>query len=233
MVFSQGEPVPGNNCSSQAPDSGEKERVLEDQIVSNGMTKTGDLDDHDQDIGNFEKIALERTKNVTPFYQRVLAALIVEDEAEEFEENNGERDMSFQYNRDHSPNDTCLPVNVDDTNRVRTESNSESILGLQTQKQCAVNRFSCSGRTNLTRGTGIHSKLSNNDLLQGDHGFMHSNNGMFPSFSGYLVEGPLAEHTNASGISSIGCPYDQMSLEDKLFLELQSIGLYPETVVSI
>ncbi|XP_059433705.1 uncharacterized protein LOC132166876 isoform X4 [Corylus avellana] len=226
----QGEPVPGKNCSSQAPDSGEKERVLEEQIVSNGMTKTGDLDDHDQDIGNFEKIDLERTKNVTPFYQRVLAALIVEDEAEEFEENNGERDMSFQYNRDHSPNDTCLPVNVDDTNRVRTESNSESILGLQTQKQCAVNRFSCSGRTNLTRGTGIHSKLSNNDLFQGDHGFMHSNNGMFPSFSGYLVEGPLAEHTNASGISSIGCPYDQMSLEDKLFLELQSIGLYPETV---
>ncbi|KAF5446282.1 hypothetical protein F2P56_031919 [Juglans regia] len=219
--------VPGKNCWSQALDSGQRERSLEEKLAS------GDLDNQDRDIDTFEKFDVEMKTEATPFYQKVLSALIAEDETEEFEEKNEGRDMSFQYNRDDFSNETCLPIDVDNTNRMRTESKSESFLGLQIQKQCAINRFSCNGRTNFIRDTSIHNKLSSEDLFQENPGFMHSNKGTFPSFSEYGVDGQLAEYTNASGIFSVDCPYDQMCLEDKLLLELQSIGLYPEKVPAL
>ncbi|KAK4593328.1 hypothetical protein RGQ29_017447 [Quercus rubra] len=225
-----GAPEHGKNFLSQALDSGERQRSLQEQNVSNGLIKTGSVNDGYQEIGSVGKFDLERMTKVTPLYQRVLSALIEEEETEEFEENNGERDMSYQYSRNDSPNDTSLHIDGDHTNRAKTESESVSMLSLQTQRQCAVNRFSCNGSTNCTRGTSIHNKLSNGNLFQGDNGFLHSNIEMFPLFSDYGVDEPLAEDKNASGIFPVDCQYDQMCLEEKLVLELQSVGLYPETV---
>ncbi|XP_023881659.2 uncharacterized protein LOC111994033 isoform X2 [Quercus suber] len=226
----QGAPEHGKNFLSQALDSGERQRSLQEQNVSNGLVKTGSVNDGYQEIGTVGKFDSERMTKVTPLYQRVLSALIEEEETEEFDENNGERDMSYQYGRNDSPNDTSLHIDGDHTNRAKTESESEYMLSLQTQRQCAVNRFSCNGSTNCTRGTSIHNKLSNGNLFQGDNGFLHSNIEMFPLFSEYGVDEPLAEDKNASGIFPVDCQYDQMCLEDKLLLELQSVGLYPETV---
>nr|XP_023881659.1 uncharacterized protein LOC111994033 isoform X2 [Quercus suber] len=226
----QGAPEHGKNFLSQALDSGERQRSLQEQNVSNGLVKTGSVNDGYQEIGTVGKFDSERMTKVTPLYQRVLSALIEEEETEEFDENNGEIDMSYQYGRNDSPNDTSLHIDGDHTNRAKTESESEYMLSLQTQRQCAVNRFSCNGSTNCTRGTSIHNKLSNGNLFQGDNGFLHSNIEMFPLFSEYGVDEPLAEDKNASGIFPVDCQYDQMCLEDKLLLELQSVGLYPETV---
>lgn len=232
IPFSQGALEHGKNFLSQALDSGERQRSLQEQNVSNGLVKTGSVNDGYQDIGTVGKFDSERMTKVTPLYQRVLSALIEEEETEEFEENNGERDMSYQYSRNDSPNDTSLHIDGDHTTRAKTESESESMLSLQTQRQCAVNRFSCNGSTNCTRGTSIHNKLSNGNLFQGDNGFLHSNIEMFPLISEYGVDEPLAEDKNASGIFPVDCRYDHMCLEDKILLELQSVGLYPETVVS-
>lgn len=218
-----------NGNSVLALDSEEKERSFEEENALNRPSKSGNLDNLVQDIVTSVKFDVGRTRKVAPFYQRVLSALIVEDETEEFEENNGERDRTAQ-DSSHSLIDTCLPVDVVHTNGVRTESRSVSLLGLQTKKPCTVNRVCCNGRSDFTRGRRISNKLSTEDLFQGDHEFLHSDGAMFPLSSENGVDGPLTEYTNACGSFSIDCSYDQMCPDDRLLLELQSIGLYPEKV---
>ncbi|KAL5568604.1 hypothetical protein UlMin_025179 [Ulmus minor] len=178
--------------------------------------KEKSVQDHGLDSG--------KRKIIPPLYQRVLSALIVEDEAEEFEENCGGRLPCFQSSRYSTDADFHPP------NTVGIEFEHESVLSPQMLRQCAVDRFSCNGSSTYTKSSSISNQLFNNGLLEIDQGVPQFDNGMFTEFSENGVDGPVSIYTNASGISSIECPYEQMCLEDKLLLELQSVGLYPEMV---
>ena len=162
---------------------GGKEKSLQDQVL-----------DSDTLCGRYSA----RSKKVRPLYQRVLSALIVEDETEEFEENNGGRITSFQYGGDYPSDAKYVSIDVEPRNMVRFEFEYEPISCTQTLKQHAVYNVSCNGNSTFSNG----------------------------------VDEPLPICTNASRISSFDCPYEKMCLEDKLVLELESIGLYLETVVS-
>ncbi|PON33076.1 spectrin beta chain, brain [Parasponia andersonii] len=198
------------NFESQAHASG-KGRSLQDQVL---------------DLDTVGKLNSERRKNVPPLYQRVLSALIMDDETEEFEEDRGGRVTCFQHSVGQFSSDTDFKQ----SNMVGFEFEGESIFDPRTLRQCAVDRFSCNGRGNITKGTHIHKELFSNNSLNGDQGVPRLDNGSFTESFEDGVGGTLSIHPNATGISSIDYPYEQMSMEDKLLLELQSVGLYPEIV---
>ena len=102
----------------------------------------------------------------------------------------------------------------------------KSELDLKTS-QIAARRFSCNGRS---RRDG---QSFNADVHQEDHGYQQLNNGYIPELHENGLDGPLGMPLKESNVSVFNCQYEQMSVEDRLMLELQSIGLYPETVVYI
>lgn len=202
------------NFESQALASGGKERSLQDQVLVLDTVS--------------ERFNSERNRNVPPLYQRVLSALIMDDETEEFEEGRGGKVTRLQHNFE-----TFSDADFEQRNMVGFEFEGESIFDPQTLQQCAVDRFSCNGNGNITKGTPTHNQFFSNNLVKGGQGVPHLDNGSFTEFSEDVVVGPLSICTSASGISSFDCSYEQMCMEDKLLLELQSVGLYPEIVVSL
>ncbi|KAL5735172.1 hypothetical protein ACOSP7_033033 [Xanthoceras sorbifolium] len=200
--------------------SGEKERNLPDQIQSKGLL---DLANQVQANGDFVgRLDSERKNEDTPLYQRILSALIAEDENEEFEENGG---GIYNYCRDDSPVDTCLLIDAESRKRDRIQFEYDSMLG-QVQKQCLL---SCNGDTTFNGGRSIQN-MYNDDFSNGGSGLMHGETRIFSEFSENGGNGPRAVHTDASSISSPDCQYEHMCLKDKLMLELQSIGLYLESL---
>ncbi|XP_065870309.1 uncharacterized protein [Euphorbia lathyris] len=176
---------------------------------------------------------LEGIDQLTPLYQRVLSALIVEDECEEeFEENNEGRNISFQNNRDRPPGDSYFAIEFDPRNKDRMDFHYDSMLGLgfQTDKLSAVDDFSCHGNGTVNRASSVyHNQLHIDDCFQGDQGFLISKLTEFPKYLGDS-NGMLSAETNASVISTFDCQYQQTCLEERLLMELQSIGLHLEKV---
>ncbi|KAK3228498.1 hypothetical protein Dsin_000379 [Dipteronia sinensis] len=207
--------------------SGEKERSLLDQFQAKGPARILDLGDQIQANGDFVGRLDSDSKNEdTPLYQRVLSALIAEDETEEFEENSGGR---YTYSRDDFPGSTCLLIDAESRKRDRIQFEYDSMLG-QVQKQCSFDGLSCNGDTTFNRGRSIEN-VYNDDFSNGGSGLMHGETRIFSEFSENAGNGTRAAvHTSASSISSLDCQYEQMCLRDKLMLELQSIGLYLESV---
>lgn len=197
-MFPQGDVVHEQNFASQAHVSGGKTDILQDQVFSS-----------DTLCGRLES---ERSKKFPDLCQRVLSALIIDDETEEFEENNGGRIISFGYSEDYPSDATFMPIDDYDP---------------QTLKQHAVMNVSCNGTSSFSKGRGIHNPLFDHGLLKEDQGVVHLDNGVLNESSKNGADVPLPICTNASGIS-----YEKMCLNDRVLLELQSIGLYPETVVS-
>ncbi|KAJ6349886.1 hypothetical protein OIU78_006136 [Salix suchowensis] len=206
----------------------EGEKNLQDQNPPKTLARISDLVDPDQD--NSAVCGGSRTRNkATPLYQRVLSALIVEDGSEEFAENSGGRDISFQCTGDTSPGNDCLSMDFEPGNTNGIDFNYESMLGFQSQKQSSVDGFSCNGSSTTNRTGGFHNNSCNDHLVQGGNGFMHSKTGMFPGIFENSDE-KSAIHSNVFNMSAYDCHYEQLGLEEKLLMELQSVGLYPETV---
>ncbi|XP_021730540.1 uncharacterized protein LOC110697476 [Chenopodium quinoa] len=168
--------------------------------LDNGMTesaKTGDFINHFQDYDSSCRgsDSQKGPNSLTPLYHRVLSALIVEDDFEDFEEN-------------HFLSNAASVANRDDP--------------------CMADRISCNGNANH-RFSNIHVPM-HDEIEEDDYGFTYSVGQAGPVLHRNDTNGSLAIHMNASGNSSFECEYDQMCMDDKLLLELQSIGLYPETV---
>ncbi|KAM1702834.1 hypothetical protein ACFX1Q_028156 [Malus domestica] len=211
-----GDIVHEENFLSKTLISGPYKCNVQDQIQKGGVS-CGQLDS-------------EGMKKVPPLYQRVLSALIMEDDIEEFEKDIHWRTMSLQYNGDNSPGVTCASINVEPRNRIGIQFANNTDLGLQTLKQCSIDSYPYNGDSGFMNATGICNQLYSNDYSKVDFGVLRSESGMFPVFSENGADGLLHVGTNSPRISSSDCPYEQMPLEDRLLLELQSVGLYQETV---
>lgn len=217
---------------SQTHASGEREKNQMNQIGSKESARSENLVDQfqDGDAAICGRLNAERRFNkVTPLYQRVLSALIIEDETEE-EENGGQRNMSVQYSRDDSSAGACLNVDIDPQRRDEMESEYDSVLGLRLQNIYSPDKFSCNGSTTFNKAPTVFNPSCSDDLLHGVHSSKHSDVGSLSDIFHDCLDVPQAVQPNGSGISSFEFRYEQMSLEDKLLLELHSIGLNPETV---
>ncbi|XP_057789312.1 uncharacterized protein LOC131006156 isoform X2 [Salvia miltiorrhiza] len=161
---------------------------------------------------------------VTPLYQRVLSALIEEDEIEESEETGFGRPII-------SVTDSCLLIGAD-SKHINKRDLCEPLFGVQTPKNGNHIIFSCNGNTDFARNAGSEDRLSNGELHQRDGGYMHSEVEVLVRLSrcDYVPESP---QTKNCGVSSFHHQYEQMSFEEKLVLELQSIGLFVEAVPAL
>ncbi|OVA06005.1 hypothetical protein BVC80_1707g111 [Macleaya cordata] len=219
-----GELVPDEVASSQPSVSRERQGIQSNGIGSSDSARCVGLVDQLQCVDTLSgKFQTERKfEMVTPLYERVLSALIGEDEMEEFDHSRERRNSSFLYVSDGSPS----------TNGDRVESEIESEVDFRPQKPCLLDSFSCDGSTasNSFRSSSIRNSSYNDELCQGNDSLVHSEFGAISRYGQSNLDGSQPLHTDVSGISSVECQYEQMSLDDKLLLELHSIGLYPETV---
>ncbi|KAL1542286.1 hypothetical protein AAHA92_26404 [Salvia divinorum] len=161
---------------------------------------------------------------VTPLYQRVLSALIEEDEIEESEETGFGMPII-------SVTDPCLLIGAD-SKHINKRDLCEPLFGVQTPKNGNHIIFSCNGNTDFNMGHGSGDHLSNGDLHQIDSGYVHSEVEVLVRLSrcDYVPEAP---QTKNCGVSSFHHQYEQMSFEEKLVLELQSIGLFVEAAPAL
>ncbi|KAK6144664.1 hypothetical protein DH2020_021484 [Rehmannia glutinosa] len=167
----------------------------------------------------------KRCDIVTPLYQRVLSALIMEDEIEEIEENGFGRPRS-------SFNDSQNLIGAESKHIDKLDL-CEPMFGAQTPKTGNAHIiFSCNGNADFDRSPSAQDRLCNGELLQRDGGYMHSEVEVLVRLSrcDYVLQ---SLQTNNCGISSFDCQYEQMCVEDKLILELQSVGLFMEAVPAL
>ncbi|GAA0166775.1 hypothetical protein LIER_21855 [Lithospermum erythrorhizon] len=160
-----------------------------------------------------------------PLYQRVLSALITDDE--EFAQT-GVRSYEMQQNAVwNSPRETHYLVNSESNLGVELEP----IVGVQVPKNGTTNRFiGCNGYANHSRYHDIPYSSCNGKLVEGDGEKEHSNDDAPGSLVQYNYAGPTSFQERSGSVSPFDCQYDQMPFEEKLLLELRSVGLYPETV---
>ncbi|CAI8616229.1 unnamed protein product [Vicia faba] len=206
-------------------------------VVINKKTTQGSEDKRrshcDEESTKFEVVGgrndMERMDKVTPLFQRLLCALIEEDENEELYPQSEAKNISRQCASDDSHCGSCNQVDFEPKNRDRTESEVESQVDFQIQKNCIVDRLSCNKSTtsNTFRYPNTPSSLQSTGVWQGDEEFSLSD----ITHTGEICSNDLdqlqPELSNPS-FPSPDCEYQLMSLDDRLLLELQSIGIYPE-----
>ncbi|XP_026425084.1 uncharacterized protein LOC113321394 isoform X2 [Papaver somniferum] len=160
------------------------------KLNGNGLSISGKASDSLTQSQEFDTLCgmldTEGYEKVNPLYQRVLSALIGEDEMDD-NDHVSEGQEFFHYASDDSP---CITFGSECKDADTLESDLDS-----------------SGEL-INSDTGTASGFDENHL------------GGSPSFS----------NSSASAISSSDCQYQLMCLDDKLMLELQSIGLHPERV---
>ncbi|RZC76210.1 hypothetical protein C5167_000312 [Papaver somniferum] len=160
------------------------------KLNGNGLSISGKASDSLTQSQEFDTLCrmldTEGYEKVNPLYQRVLSALIGEDEMDD-SDHVSEGQEFFHYASDDSP---CITFGSECKDADTLESDLDS-----------------SGEL-INSDTGTTSGFDENHL------------GGSPSFS----------NSSASAISSSDCQYQLMCLDDKLMLELQSIGLHPERV---
>ncbi|XP_012079784.1 uncharacterized protein LOC105640155 isoform X2 [Jatropha curcas] len=174
------------------------------------------------------KVDMGRLEKGAPLYQRVLSALIEEDESEEFSIHGEVKSMSLHYASDDSHCGSCNLIDIEPKDRDRVESEVESKLSFQNQKNCLLDRLSCdkSVASNTIRNPSMCNSLYSNEQWPGDDEFSHSDIG----HASEICLNDLGQELNASCFPSSDHKYQLMCLDDRVLLELQSMGLCPETL---
>ncbi|CAL5212275.1 unnamed protein product [Lathyrus oleraceus] len=208
-------------------------------VVINKKTTQGSEDKrkshYDEEPTKFEAVGgrndMERLDKVTPLFQRLLCALIGEDENEESYHQCEAKNTSRQCASDDSHCGSCNQVDFELKDRDRTESEVESQVDFQIQKNCILDRLSCnkSSTSNTFRYPNTPNSLQSTGVWQGDEEFSLSDITHTSEICSNDLDQLQPELSNPSFPSS-DCEYQLMSLDDRLLLELQSIGIYPEVL---
>lgn len=204
----------------------EKNRCIKNQNGSKVSSDTELVDQFHVSILSAKVDSDRIFDKVTPLYQRVLSALIVEDDSEECEENGFGIFMSPQ----NGP-EMLLHGVIDSQNRKmnRTEVEYDSVFSSQVKKNGTGNEFvSCNGYGVYDRNPDVRGPQYSDEMSRADNGYLHPEVGLFVGLSECDPDVPQRLHISSFGISSFEHQYAQMAFDDKLLLELQSIGLYIE-----
>ncbi|KAK8339069.1 hypothetical protein V6Z12_A08G010000 [Gossypium hirsutum] len=177
---------------------------------------------------------LKQFDKVTPLCQRVLSALIEEDESEEIYNHIEAKNMSLHYASDDSHCGSCNQMDVESKDRDRMESEVESNADFQCQKNSRLDRLSydASVASNTFRNSSMSNSLHSSERWLGEDECLHSDMGPVSEICSTDLGQVLPKEINVSAVSSLDGQYQFMSMEDKLALELHSIGIYPEALVS-
>ncbi|KAJ8557617.1 hypothetical protein K7X08_003242 [Anisodus acutangulus] len=208
----------------------EKNRRIKNQNGSKVSSDTELIDRFHDSIPSAKFDSDRIFDKVTPLNQRVLSALIIEDDIEECEENGFDIFTSPQ----NGPETLLHGTYVTDSqsrkmNRIEVEY--DTVFGSQIQKNGTGNEFvSCNGYGAYHRNPDVRGPPYSDEMSRGDNGYLHSEVGVFVGLSECDPDVPQRLQISSFGISSFERQYAQMTFDDKLLLELQSIGLYIESV---
>lgn len=164
------------------------------------------------------------SREFIPLFQRVLSALIIEDNIDELEEDTGNippRDAFCD-----SAYDTFHLDDYDPRKRARREIERDTMFGVHAQSIHSVKvSFSSNGScTNSFRSPSVNDSPCEDARSQVE---------VLAGISKNFLDRPQVFQMEGFGISSFDSHYQQMCLDDKLLLELQSIGLYPDSVPNL
>lgn len=211
--------------------SGEKNRCINNQ---SGSKVSSDVELVDQFHGSILSVQVDSDRifdKVTPLYQRVLSALIIEDDIEGCEENGFDIFMSPQNGPEALLHGTHV-IDSQSGKMNRTGVEYDTVFSSQIKKSGTGNEFvSCNGYGVYHRNPDVQGPQYSDEMSRGDNGYLHSEVGLFVGLSECDLDVPQRLQINSFGISSFEHEYAQMAFDDKLLLELQSIGLYIEPVV--
>ncbi|KAL3649735.1 hypothetical protein CASFOL_006138 [Castilleja foliolosa] len=163
----------------------------------------------------------ERKLDVTPLYQRLLSAMIIEDESEESE--------GTGYVIPRSSDDDSFLNGSENKLRTRFDY-CEPLSGFQTWKNGNAHKiFPCNGSADITGIPSAQARVCNGELMQRDCGYVHSEVELLVGLSrcDYV---PKSLQANNIGISSSDFQYEQTCLEEKLVVELERVGLFFDSV---
>ncbi|XP_038707466.1 uncharacterized protein LOC120002747 isoform X2 [Tripterygium wilfordii] len=190
-------------------------------LYSEGLANKGSLCGS-VDAGRFNK--------GTPLYQLVLSALIEEDESEEVYFQSEGKNAAFHYASDDSHCGSCNQIDMEPKDRERVDYETESKVDFQAQRNSRLDRFSCvrSASSSTLRNPSTSNSLISNGRWLGDDDYSHLDVGHVSEICSDDVGLLQLREVNTPHLSSSDCQYQLMSLDDRLQLELQSIGLCPE-----
>uniref|UniRef100_A0A1J3F073 Uncharacterized protein n=1 Tax=Noccaea caerulescens TaxID=107243 RepID=A0A1J3F073_NOCCA len=181
---------------------------------------------------SFERFDMRKLNESTPLYKRVLSALIEEDDGEEVVQFNGGKNLSLHYASDDSHCGSCTYIDTDFRERDRMEFEVESSGDLQTPKGYLFDRFSSerSVVSNPLRNGSMSTSVHSNEHWIGDDDLSHSDAALgCETYSNSL--GQLqAREVNIPNFPVSDSQYQLMSLDERLLMELQSIGVFPEAM---
>lgn len=178
--------------------------------------------------------ASRKLDKMSSLYHRVLSALIEEDENEGISNGGEAISTSFQCASDDSHCGSCNYNDVEMRDRDRLESEAESIVDFQIQRHCAGDMFSCNrsvASNNTSRNLSMSDSLYSSGRWQGDDGLSHSDVEFVSGIYQNDMGGSHHADGNVSGPPLSDSQYQLLCLDDKIVLELQSIGLYVDTIV--
>ncbi|KAJ9177933.1 hypothetical protein P3X46_009860 [Hevea brasiliensis] len=208
-------------------------------VVHKGMSDySGERQGNDSNQESVKKASLcgeigtGRLEKGAPLYQRVLSALIEEDESEEFYFHSEGKNMPLHYASDDSHCGSCNLIDIEPKDRDRMESEVESKVNFLTQKNCFLDRISCdkSVASNAIRNQSMPNSLHNNEQWPGDDDFSHLDIVHASETCSNDMGQLQTRELNTTGFSSSDLKYQLMCLDDRVLLELQSIGICPETL---
>ncbi|KAE8691713.1 putative DNA binding protein [Hibiscus syriacus] len=209
------------------------------QIFGNGFNVQGvavQKDAHDsvevaKTNASSERFDIKKFDKVTPFYQRVLSALVEEDENEEIYHRNEAKNMSLHYASDDSHCSSCNLMDVEFRDRDRIETEVESYTDFQCQKNSLLDRMSgdVSVASNTFRNGSMSNSLHSSERWLGDDDLSHMDSGPVSEICSTDLGQVQQKEMNVSE-GSVDCQYQLRCMEDKLLLELNSIGIYLESL---
>ncbi|GAB2234829.1 hypothetical protein Droror1_Dr00004096 [Drosera rotundifolia] len=163
---------------------------------------------------------------VSSLYERVLSALIEEDDSGGIYNIVEGMSTSIQCPSDDSHCDSCNCAEVETRDGDRFESEAESMFGVPMQKHSHGDKSSCnrSISSNTTRNSSVSDSLYSSGRCQADDGLSHSD-----EFVSEVCQndqsGSLAANVSTGGSPISDSQYQLMSIDERLVQELQSIGL--------
>ncbi|CAN6438920.1 unnamed protein product [Victoria cruziana] len=206
----------------------EKLPVHSNEAIANGLGKIESCIDASQyaDAGKNETSSW--FEKIIPLSQRLLAALIVEDEITEANQIERAEKNNYHYACDWSPHGASNHIHSESKGVVRNKFEIESEVEVKSHRYNSHDNFSCDGSamSNGFRSPKTHGlTYKNQEVVQQDGFAPYSEAG-----EKHRANGLQLTQTDVSGVTLVDCCYQQMSLDERILLELQSIGLFPETV---
>ncbi|KAB2012684.1 hypothetical protein ES319_D09G107600v1 [Gossypium barbadense] len=178
-----------------------------------------------------ERFDIKKFDKVTPLYQRVLSALIEEDDSDELYHRIEAKNMSLHYASDDSHCGSCNLMDVEFRDRDKMESEVESNADFQCQRNSLLDRLSgdVSVASNTFRNGSMSNSLHSSERWLGDDDFAHLDAGPVSEICSTDLGKLQHKEINVSD-SPLDSQYQLMGVDDKLLLELNSIGLYTDSL---